>query len=345
MINIGVVGYGYWGPNLVRNFSELDSARMHSVADLSQAALDKVSKRYPTVRTTTDYQDLLADPEIDAIAIATPVSTHFSIAMQALKAGKHVWLEKPMTETSLQARALIDEAEKRNLTLHVDHTFIYTAPVQKMRSLVKSGELGKTLYYDSTRVNLGLFQRDVNVIADLAVHDFSILDYVFGEHPRAVSASGINHYPGTPENLAFITLFYDSGFIAHVNVSWLAPVKVRTILIGGSQKMITFDELQPSEKLKIYDKGVSFTDDPKQIHEMRVGYRTGDMWAPKLDNQEALKVEGEHFVDCIVNNKPTFSDGEFGCRMVELIEAATSSMRGRGETVHLPRHKASGKDK
>ena len=337
VLNIGVIGYGYWGPNLVRNFSELTDARVHTVADLNPKALEVVAKRYPTTKVTTDVQAMIRDPEIDAVAIATPVSTHFSLAMAALKAGKHVWLEKPMTETSLQARALIEEAGKRGLTLHVDHTFIYTGPVRKMRDLVQSGELGKTLYYDSTRVNLGLFQRDVNVIADLAVHDFSILDYVFEQHPVAVSASGINHYPGTPENLAFITLFYETGFIAHVNVSWLAPVKVRTILIGGTNKMITFDELQPSEKLKIYDKGVSFTDDPAKIHEMRVGYRAGDMWAPKVDGAEALLVEGKHFVECIKTGKIPVSNGEFGFRMVELIEAATASMRGRGETIHLPR--------
>jgi predicted dehydrogenase len=336
ILNIGVIGYGYWGPNLVRNFAELSDARVHTVADLNPKALEVVARRFPAAKVTTDAQALIRDPEIDAVAIATPVSTHFSLAMAALRAGKHVWLEKPMTETSMQARALIEEAEKRGLTLHVDHTFVYTGPVRKMRELVQGGELGKVLYFDSSRVNLGLFQRDVNVIADLAVHDFSILDYVFDQHPMAVSAAGINHYPGTPENLAFITLFYESGFIAHVNVSWLAPVKLRSIMIGGTEKMITFDELQPSEKLKIYDKGVSFTDDPAKIHEMRVGYRTGDMWAPKVDNSEALLVEGRHFVECIRTGKKPVSDGEFGFRMVELIEAATGSMRGRGETIHLP---------
>ena len=341
VLNIGVIGYGYWGPNLVRNFADLDEAHVHTVADLNPKVLETVAKRYPTTKTTTDAMELINDPDVDAVAIATPVSTHFSLAMAALRAGKHVWLEKPMTETSLQARALVEEAEKRGLTLHIDHTFVYTGPVQKMRELVEAGDLGKSLYYDSTRVNLGLFQRDVNVISDLAVHDFSILDYVFGEHPVAVSASGINHYPGTPENLAFITLFYDSGFIAHVNVSWLAPVKVRKILIGGTEKMITFDELEPSEKLKIYDKGVSFTDDPKQIHEMRVGYRTGDMWAPKVNNVEALRNEAAHFCECVKTGKSSVSDGRFGMRMVEVIEAATSSMRGRGETVHLPRNGAS----
>ncbi len=336
ILNIGVIGYGYWGPNLVRNFAELTDARVHTVADLNPKALEIVARRYPATKVTTDAQALIRDPEIDAVAIATPVSTHFSLAMAALRAGKHVWLEKPMTETSMQARALIEEAEKRGLTLHVDHTFVYTGPVRKMRELVQGGELGKVLYFDSSRVNLGLFQRDVNVIGDLAVHDFSILDYVFGQHPTAVSAAGINHYPGTPENLAFITLFYASGFIAHVNVSWLAPVKLRSIMIGGTEKMITFDELQPSEKLKIYDKGVSFTDDPAKIHEMRVGYRTGDMWAPKVDNSEALLVESRHFVECIRTGHKPVSDGEFGFRMVELIEAATGSMRGRGETIHLP---------
>jgi len=338
-LNIAVIGYGYWGPNLVRNFNELDGAVMHTVADLDEAALEKVAKRYPTVNTVTDARAVIDNPEIDAVAIATPVATHFGLAMAALKAGKHVWLEKPMAETSEQARALVAEAEKRGLILHVDHTFLYTGPVQKMRDLVRSDALGQPLYYDSTRVNLGLFQRDVSVISDLAVHDFSILDYVFDLQPTAVSASGINHYPGTPENLAFITLFYETGFIAHVNVSWLAPVKVRKILIGGTEKMITFDELEPSEKLKIYDKGVSFTDDPEQIHEMRVGYRVGDMWAPKVANIEALKNGTEHFRDCILTGQPSISDGAFGARMVEVIEAANQSMQARGATVQISSEK------
>lgn len=337
MIKIGVIGYGYWGPNLVRNFAELGSAEVAAVSDLDQKKLDLVAKRFPAVKTTTDFQDLLRDPAIDAIAIATPVNTHFELGMAALKAGKHVWLEKPMTETSLQARKLVEEAEKRKLVLHVDHTFIYTGAVKKMSELVKGGELGKILYYDSTRVNLGLFQRDVSVISDLAVHDFSILDHLFAEQPVAVSAGGINHFPGTPENLAYITMFYDSGAIAHVNVSWLAPVKVRTVLVGGAKKMFVYDDLQPSEKLKVYDKGVSFTDDPAQIYQMRVGYRTGDMWAPKLDEREALRVEGEHFVECIEKSKTPLTDGRLGLRVIEVIEAATSSMKARGETIHLPR--------
>jgi len=337
MINIGIIGYGYWGPNLVRNFAETPGATVAAVADLDKAKLELVQRRYPAVKTTTDFRDLLNDSSIDAIAVATPVSTHFELGMAALKAGKHLWLEKPMAETSLQARKLVDEADRRKRTLIVDHTFIYTGAVRKMGEIIKSGDLGRVYYYDSIRVNLGLFQRDVSVISDLAVHDFSILDYLVGEHPVAVSASGINHFPGTPENLAYITLFYDSGTIAHANVSWLAPVKVRQILVGGSKKMITYDDLEPSEKIKIYDKGVSFTDDPKQIQEMRVGYRTGDMWAPKLAVTEALRVEGEHFVDCIAHGKVPETDGRLGVRVVELIEAATSSMRGKGETMYIKR--------
>jgi len=337
MIKIGILGYGYWGPNLVRNFAETPGTTAAAVADLDGKKLEIVQRRYPGIKTTTRFQDLLQDPGIDAIAIATPVSTHFELGMAALRAGKHLWLEKPMTETLLQARKLRDEAERRKLTVFVDHTFVYTGAVRKMGELIKSGELGRVYYYDSTRVNLGLFQRDVNVISDLAVHDFSILDYLLDEHPVAVSASGINHFPGTPENLAYITLFYDSGTIAHANVSWLAPVKVRQILIGGSKKMIIYDDVEPSEKVKVYDKGISFTEDAKQIYEMRVGYRTGDMWAPKLAGAEALRVGAEHFVDCLEHQKTPETDAKLGVRVVELIEAATSSMRGRGETVYVNR--------
>ena len=335
MINIGIVGYGYWGPNLVRNFAETPGANVAAVSDLDRAKLAVVQRRYPAVRTTTEFRDLLNDASIDAIAIATPVDTHFELALAALRAGKHVWLEKPMTEHSAQARQLIDEADRRARVLLVDHTFIYTGAVAKMGEIIRNGDLGSVYYYDSIRVNLGLFQRDVSVVSDLAVHDFSILDFLLREHPVAVTASGTNHFPGTPENLAYVTLFYDSGTIAHANVSWLAPVKVRQILVGGSKKMIAYDDLEPSEKIKVYDKGVSFTDDPQKIQEMRVGYRTGDMWAPRLAVTEALRIEGEHFVDCIVNRKTPLTDGQLGLRVVELIEAANRSMRHKGETVYL----------
>ncbi len=337
ILNIGVVGYGYWGPNLVRNFSEVDGGNVAAVADFDETKLNLVNKRHPSAKTTRRVEDLLDDPAIDAIAIATPVSTHFDLGMAALRAGKHVWIEKPMTETSDQAQQLIAEAEQRGKTLFVDHTFVYTGAVRKMAEIVRAGDLGTALYYDSIRINLGLFQRDVNVVADLAVHDFAILDYLLGEHPVAVSASGINHFPGTPENLAYITMFYDSGMIAHCNVSWLAPVKVRQVLLGGSKRMIVYDDLEPSEKLKIYDKGVSFTDDPIKIQEMRVGYRTGDMWAPKLVGTEALRAATAHFLECIRTGATPESDGRFGARVVELTEAATNSIAGRGETVYVRR--------
>jgi predicted dehydrogenase len=251
MIRIGIIGYGYWGPNLVRNFVETRGAEVAAVADLDAGKLSALQRRLPAVAVSTDFHTLLSDPSIDAIAVATPVSTHFQLGMAALKAGKHLWLEKTMTETSLQAQKLVDEAARRQKVLFVDHTFIYTGAVRKMAEVIRAGELGRIFYYDSIRVNLGLFQRDVNVISDLGVHDFSILDHLLGEHPVAVSASGINHFPGTPENLAYISLFYDSGTIAHANVSWLAPVKVRQILIGGSEKMIKYDDLEPSEKTNL----------------------------------------------------------------------------------------------
>lgn len=335
MINVGVIGYGYWGPNLVRNFSETRGARVAAVSDLDPAKLAAVQARYPTTRVTTDYRELLNDPSIDAIAVATPVNSHYRLGMEALAYGKHLWLEKPMTETSEQALRLSEEAERRSRVLIVDHTFIYTPAVRKMHELIHGGDLGRVFYYDSIRVNLGLFQRDVSVIADLAVHDFSILDYLLDEHPVAVTASGTNHFPGSPENLAYVTLYYDSGAIAHANVSWLAPIKVRQILVGGSAKMVRYDDLEPSEKIKVYDKGISFTDDPQQIHEMRVGYRTGDMWAPKLAVTEALRTECDHFVDCIVNGTRPQTGAALGQRVVSLIEAANRSMRARGDTVSV----------
>ncbi len=342
MVRIGVVGYGYWGPNLVRNFAEVPSGELAAVADTDPAKLASVRQRFPAIRTTTDFRELVQDPAIDAVAVATPVESHFEIGMAALAAGKHLWLEKPMTETSEQAERLVEEAERRRLVLLVDYTFVYTGAVRKIAELVRSGELGQIFYYDSTRVNLGLFQRDVNVIADLAVHDFSILDYLLGEHPAGVSAHGTNHFPGSQENLAYISLFYDSGVIAHANVSWLAPVKVRQILIGGSRRMITYDDLQPSEKVKVYDKGVELTDDPERIYQMRVGYRTGDMWAPRLEQAEALHLATQHFVECIERGARPDTDGQMGIRVVELMEAATSSMRRKGDTIATHRKRGAG---
>ncbi|HAJ26434.1 MAG TPA: oxidoreductase [Syntrophus sp. (in: bacteria)] len=335
MIKIGVIGYGYWGPNLVRNFSEVSGSSVVSVSDLRSERLDLAKSRYPMVKTTTDHQELITDPEIDAVVIATPVSTHFNLAMQALEAGKHVLVEKPMTATADEGARLIDKAQRCKRVLLVDHTFVYMGAVRKIRELIQAGELGEIHYYDSTRVNLGLFQHDVNVTWDLAVHDLAILDYVLGAKVTAVSATGINHVSNAPENVAYMTLFFDSSLIAHINVNWLSPVKVRLALIGGSKKMIVFDDLQPSEKIKIYDTGITVNNTPDSIYEIRIGYRTGDMWAPRFDTTEALRAEALHFIDCIENGREPDTNGEMGLRVVRVLEAATKSIREKGKLITL----------
>jgi predicted dehydrogenase len=249
MVKIGVIGYGYWGPNLVRNFAEVKDARVTMVADRRAERLEQVVRRYPGVRTTTDHNDLIGDADVDAVIIATPVDRHFDLAMAALAAGKHVLVEKPIASSSDQASRLVDEAQRRNLVLMVDHTFVYTGAVQKIRDLTRDGDLGDLYYYDSVRINLGLFQHDVNVLWDLAVHDLSIMDYVLQQPVTAVSATGFAHVPGSPENIAYMTMFFDTSLIAHVHVNWLAPVKVRRTLVGGSEKLIVYDDLEASEKI------------------------------------------------------------------------------------------------
>jgi predicted dehydrogenase len=334
-VNIGVIGYGYWGPNLVRNFSEISGATVKTVSDFKPELLAKVQSRYPTIQITTDCQDIFSDPNIDAVIIATPVSTHFNLALAALKAGKHVLVEKPMTVTSEEGQRLIDEAEKRQRVLMVDHTFVYTGAVRKMHELVSQGELGDIYYYDSVRVNLGLFQHDINVLWDLAVHDLSIMNHVLKSKPCAVSATGISHVPGGLENIAYLTLFFENNLIAHIHVNWLAPVKVRRTLIGGSQKMIVFDDLEPSEKVKIYDRGITINENADNLYQMMVGYRSGDMWSPKLDITEALKTEGDHFIQCIRQGERPITDGEAGLQIVKILEAATQSMKLQGRLVNL----------
>jgi predicted dehydrogenase len=337
-IRIGVVGYGYWGPNLVRNFSEARDCRVVAVSDMRPERRALVQSRYPGVATTDDHREMLRDPNIDAVAIATPVDTHYEIALEALRAGKHVWVEKPMTSTSAEAVHLIDEAAKRNLTLHVDHTFVYSGAVRKIRELVSSGALGRIYYYDSVRVNLGLFQRDVNVIWDLAVHDLSIMDCVIPMQPTAVSATGAAHVTGQSEDVAYLTLFFEDSTIAHIHVNWLAPVKVRRTLIGGSSKMIVYDDLEPSEKVKVYDKGLKLGSQQGDArYQMLVGYRAGDMWAPQVEITEALQVEALHFVDCINQNRRSQTDGVAGLRVVRMLEAASRSLAGRGQIVELER--------
>ena len=339
MVRIGVIGYGYWGPNLVRNFGEVAGAQVDCVSDLRPERLKLVQARYPAIRVTTNQRELIDDPKIDAIAIATPVSTHFDLCLSALQAGKHVFVEKPLASSSEQVRRLLDAAQKANRVLMVDHTFVYTGAVQKIRQLIDSGALGDIYYYDSTRVNLGLFQHDIDVIWDLAVHDLSIMDYVIPQRPVAVSATGLSHVVGGKENIAFLTLFFGGPLIAHIHVNWLAPVKIRRTLIGASKQMIVYDDLDQSEKIKIYDKGITLDrkkDPAEKIYEVLLGYRTGDMLSPRLELKEALSVEAAHFVRCVTEGEQPISDGRAGLRVVEILEAASESMRRRGAPVDLP---------
>lgn len=338
MIGIAVVGYGYWGPNLVRNFADMPGAQLVAVCDLEVERLASVKTRYPSVTVTGNFEDVLRDPRIDAVAIATPVSTHFRLAMSALMAGKHVFVEKPMASSVEEAKRLVDEAARRGLVLAVDHTFVHTSAVRKMRDLVDNG-LGDIYYYDSVRANLGLFQHDVSVVWDLAVHDLSIIDYVLRERPVAVSATGLSHVAGQPENIAYVNLFFETNLIAHIHVNWLAPLKVRRTLLGGSRQMIVYDDLEPSEKIKVYDKGITLSgrppEDGRSVYQMKVGYRMGDMWAPHLEVNEALGTEIREFIHCIEHDGTPVADGQAGLRVVGILEAATQSLAQRGRVVEL----------
>jgi len=334
MIKIGIIGYGYWGPNLVRNFSTCLKTKVVSVCDLREDRLKKLSASYPSIHPTTNYKNMLDDPEIDAIAIATAVSSHFKFAMAALKAGKHVLVEKPFTATVAEGEQLIAEAEKRHLTLMVDHTFLFTPAVRKIRELVEKGEVGDIYYFDSVRINLGLFQHDVNVLWDLAVHDLSIMDYILGDLPLSISATGVSHLQNQPEDVAHMTCFFKNNMMAHFHVNWLSPVKIRKMLIGGTKKMIVFDDLDASEKIKVYDKGITVTS-TDDIYKMMVNYRTGDMWAPKLGTTEALLAEAEHFAECIETGRTPLTDGASGLRVVRILEAAERSLKVNGMPVEV----------
>jgi predicted dehydrogenase len=335
MIGIGVIGYGYWGPNLLRNFAEIPDSQVVAVSDLRPERLARAQASYPYLKTTTNHCNLLNDSRVDAVVIATPVSTHFDLAMQALRAGKHVLVEKPLTVTSEQAVALVEEAEQRRQVLMVDHTFVYTGAVRKIKELICQERLGRLLYYDSVRVNLGLFQHDVNVLWDLAVHDLAIMDYVLDKQPCAVAATGVAHVSGQMEDVAYLTCFFEDDLIAHFHVNWLAPVKVRRTLIGGDRQMIVYDDLEPSEKIKVYDKGITLNGQAEGVYQMMVGYRTGDMWAPQISMAEALCTEALHFVECIHLNRRPLTDCNFGHRVVRILEAANLSLARRGQPIEL----------
>ena len=339
MIRMGVIGYGYWGPNIVRNLRGVDGCEVATVCDRSPGALTRVAQAYPEVATTRDASELMTSPKIDAVAIVTPVHTHFPLAKRALEHGKHVFIEKPFTATTAQAEELIELAARRNLTIMVDHTFLFTGAVRKIRQLMDEGVLGDIYYYDSTRVNLGLFQHDVSVVWDLAPHDLSIMDFLIHGKPEAVIATGETHLNGLVD-VAYITVYFPGNTIAHINVNWLSPVKIRTTLIGGEKRMLVWNDLEADEKLKIYDKGVAMNGNghgngKQGLYELLVSYRSGDMWAPRVEQTEALKVELSYFIDCVRTTQTPINDGVAGLRVVQLLEAADRSLKERGRTVTL----------
>ena len=333
VIRFGVIGYGYWGPNVVRNLDQLEGSKVVAVSDKSSAALKRVAKAYPHVTVSADSADVISSPDIDAIAVVTPVWTHYELAKAALENGKHVFVEKPFTSNAAQAEELINLAARKNLKIMVDHTFLFTGAVKKIGQLLDDGTLGKIYYYDSTRVNLGLFQHDINVIWDLATHDLAIIDHLIKEAPEAISATGQNHLNGH-EDIAFLTIYFPNKVIAHINVNWISPVKIRTTLIGGEKKMLVWNDLEADEKLKIYDKGVDVKSE-EGVYNLLVSYRSGDMWAPQVAQVEALKIELNYFIECIREDTQPFNDGPAGLKVVRMLEAANESLSKRGELVYL----------
>jgi predicted dehydrogenase len=332
MIRFGVIGYGYWGPNVVRNLRNLDATKVVAICDQNTAALQRAKQAYPDVQVTSDCSELLSSPDIDAVAVITPVWTHFELAKRALQNGKHIFVEKPFTSSSRQAEELVELAERKNLRIMVDHTFLFTGAVRKIKQLVDDHTLGKLFYYDSTRVNLGLFQHDVNVLWDLAPHDLAIVDYLIGERPEAIVATGEAHLNGLTD-VAFMTAYFPDNVIAHINVNWLSPVKVRTTLIGGEKKMLVWNDLEADEKIKVYDRGVQMNS-REGVYDLLVSYRSGDMWAPKIEATEALKAELSYFVSCIKNSEVPINDGLAGLRVVRMLEAAEESLKKKGEAVY-----------
>jgi predicted dehydrogenase len=341
---VAIVGCGYWGHNLVRNFLELKDVEVKAVCDFDLSALARMKRRYPAVEPCSNYDDILSDSRIDAVIIATPVSTHYPFARKALQRSKHVLVEKPLATSSSQVLDLIDLADRQGKVLMVDHTFLYTGAVRHIKSLLDSGEVGDLLYFDSVRISLGLVQSDINVLWDLGPHDFSIMNYLCDRDPVSISATGMKHLGCPFENIAYVSVRFEDNLIAHFHLNWLAPVKVRTTLIGGSKKMIVYNDMETSEKVKVYDKGISMNHDPEHRERMLTGYRNGDMRAPNLDTGEALRLMARDFVDAIVEKRPPVSDGDAGYRVVRLLELAQLSMvqNGRPVEVRCPKHPTNG---
>ena len=331
-MKIGVIGYGYWGPNLVRNFAETAGVEVKWCADNRADRLAIVKKRYPSIQLTEDARQIFDDPEVNAVVIATPVSTHYKLVKEALERGKHVLVEKPMTRSVAEGQDLVELANEKGLVLMVDHTFIYTGAVRKIKEILDGGELGELHYLDSVRINLGLFQSDIDVLWDLAPHDLAILTYLVSAKPKFVSAAGSDHTGRGLVDVAYMTVHFADNFLAHLHVNWLSPVKLRQMLIGGSRRMLVYNDMEPSEKVRVYDRGVRVTTE-EGIHKTLVDYRTGDMWAPKLELREALAVECEHFVECVRFNKIPWSNAAAGLNVVRLLEAGAKSLAKNGARV------------
>jgi predicted dehydrogenase len=334
MIKIGIIGYGYWGPNLVRNFFSQKDCTIKAVADSRPNRLQLLAQSYPSINGVLDADDIINDPEIDAVIIATPVFTHFPLAQKALLNGKHVLLEKPMASSVKECEILSDLALQKNLVLMVDHTFLYTGAVEKIKNIIDTNQLGNVKYLDSTRINLGLFQPDINVLWDLAPHDLSILRYVYDEKPYSINATGISHTNNGIENIAFVTINYRSGFIAHINCSWSSPVKVRTMLIGGDKKMIVYNDVEPTEKIKIYDTNYQHTTDEEK-KQVLVDYRVGDIYVPKISNKEALASIANDFITSIADSKIPRSSYLVGMDIVKILEASEKSIKNNGIEVKI----------
>ncbi len=335
MINVGVVGVGYWGPNIIRNFISNKKTNISTCCDLNQQRLDNIKSIYPSLEITKDYKDIINNSKIDLVAVCTPVFSHYEIAKSALEAGKHVLIEKPMTTTSKQSEELVNIATQKNLQIFVDHTFVYTGAVRKIKEIVQNGELGDLYYFDSVRVNLGLFQHDVNVLWDLAPHDISIMHFLLNQYPESVVATGADHTGSGLEDVAYLTVYYPNNLIAHIHTNWLSPVKIRETLIAGSKKMVVWDDNTPSEKVRIYDKGIDVIKTADQVYDMLIQYRTGDMFCPRIDGAEALGEEVNHIVECIEQNKVPIADGNAGLMVVKILEAAQESIKNRGKEVKI----------
>jgi predicted dehydrogenase len=334
-IGVAVVGLGYWGPNLVRNVSSSRRTRLVQMCDADPARVEQMGSLYPAAACSVDFEATLADPAVEAVAIATPVATHHRLAKAALLAGKHVLVEKPLARTVAEARELVALAKERSRVLLVDHVFLYSPAVRKLRELIVAGEIGDILFIDSVRINLGLFQHDVNVVWDLAPHDLSIIDYLVGRAPRSVVALGSSHVGNGLANLAYLHLDYGEGLLASVHVNWLSPVKVRHFMVGGSRRSIVYNDLDPSERVKVYDRGVDVARDPEGIRQVQVAYRSGDVLAPRLDTGEPLANVIDHFAECIAGAAEPISGGEHGARVVAALEAAHASLERQGARVAL----------